>query len=55
MNHILGKQVRPGTGLWVEDQGEKVGKIKKTKRIGVDYAGEWAQKKWRFVEEDNNA
>ena len=43
------KQVCPGTNLWVEDRGEKVGKIKKTKRIGVDYAGEWADKPYRFT------
>lgn len=24
-------------------------KIKKAKRIGVNYAGEWAEKKWRFI------
>ncbi len=37
------------SGLWFEDRGEKVGKIKATPRIGVDYAGEWSKKKWRFV------
>ena len=34
--------------LWVEDSGEKVGSIKKGKRIGVDYAGKWKNKLWRF-------
>ena len=46
---FYGKEVCPGTDLWVEDRGEKVGKIKKTRRIGVDYAGEWKDKEWRFV------
>lgn len=41
------------SGLWFEDRGEKVGKVKSTKRIGVDYAGkEWAGREWRFVMED---
>lgn len=39
----------PDSGLWFEDPGKKVGKIKVTKRIGVDYAGEWKDKEWRFV------
>ena len=37
--------------LWVEDRGIKFSKvdIKRTGRIGVDYAGKWAHKPWRFV------
>ncbi|KKT82244.1 MAG: hypothetical protein A3B07_02110 [Candidatus Yonathbacteria bacterium RIFCSPLOWO2_01_FULL_43_27] len=39
------------SGLWIEDKGVVVPeqKIKKTTRIGVDYAGVWAKKKYRFV------
>lgn len=40
------------TRLWIEDRGIAVhdSGIKKTPRIGVDYAGEkWAKKKYRFV------
>lgn len=38
------------TGLWIEDRGPTKGKIKKTPRIGVKYAGEvWANKLYRFV------
>ena len=39
------------TGLWVEDRGVEVPKnrIKRTRRVGVDYAGEWANKKYRFI------
>ena len=35
--------------LWVED-GEEIpnNKIKRSKRIGVDYAGKWKDKLWRF-------
>lgn len=39
------------SGLWIEDRGYKVklSEIKKTPRIGVDYAGPvWAKKPWRF-------
>ncbi len=39
------------SGLWIEDRGVVVfdSQIKKTPRIGVDYAGVWAKKKYRFV------
>jgi len=38
-----------GKGLWLED-GEKIppSRIKKSKRIGVEYAGKWKDKLWRF-------
>lgn len=38
-------------GLWFEDRGAKIKKsqIKRTKRVGVDYAGRyWANRKYRF-------
>jgi apurinic endonuclease APN1/DNA-3-methyladenine glycosylase len=35
--------------IYLLDIGNKTKKIKKAKRIGVDYAGEWAEKKWRFI------
>lgn len=36
--------------MWLEDSEEKISKdeIKKSKRIGVDYAGRWKDKLWRF-------
>lgn len=40
------------TGLWIEDRGVRIAptKVKKTPRIGVDYAGKyWAKKLRRFV------
>ncbi|MGC9610952.1 MAG: DNA-3-methyladenine glycosylase [Minisyncoccia bacterium] len=44
-----GKSANPWSGLWIEDRGEKIPKIKKSPRIGIDYAGPvWAKKKWRF-------
>jgi DNA-3-methyladenine glycosylase len=33
--------------IWVED-AEPVSEIQTSKRIGVDYSGEWAEKLWRF-------
>lgn len=39
-----------GRSLWFEDQGEKVApyQVKTFPRIGVEYAGRWAKKPWRF-------
>jgi DNA-3-methyladenine glycosylase len=35
--------------LFVEDRGEPPPKIQATPRIGVDYAGKWKDKRFRFV------
>lgn len=37
-------------GLWLEDRGGRVtdAEVITAPRIGVDYAGEWAAKPWRF-------
>ena len=39
-----------GNRLWVEDRGERVvlSAITAGRRVGVDYAGVWAKKPWRF-------
>lgn len=39
-----------GEALWFEDRGELLpqGALKTYPRIGVEYAGEWAKKPWRF-------
>lgn len=44
------KKIVPETGLWIEDRGVEVKKedISTGKRIGIDYAEEWAKKEWRF-------
>lgn len=34
--------------LWIEDRRKKLPRIKRGKRTGVDYAGEWKDKLWRF-------
>lgn len=41
--------------LWIEDRGDRVrpSQIVATKRIGVEYAGVWKDKKWRFYIKDN--
>jgi DNA-3-methyladenine glycosylase len=39
-----------GESLWFEDRGVSVrkGDVEAHPRIGVDYAGKWAEKLWRF-------
>lgn len=47
---LNGADLTRGRDLWVEDSGELVeqGEIAALPRVGVDYAGEWAAKPWRF-------
>ena len=42
-------------GLWIEDRGVKLKprQIRRGKRIGVEYAGAWKNKLWRFYVEQN--
>lgn len=44
----------PLAGLWIEDRGARVrrGAIRRTPRIGVAYAGDWAAKPYRFLLDD---
>jgi DNA-3-methyladenine glycosylase len=48
--NLYGKPLGKITGLWIEE-GEKISPkdILKTPRIGIDYAGAWAKKPYRFV------
>lgn len=48
-----GEPAWPRTGLWIEDRGIEIrpAAIKRTPRIGVDYAAEWKDKLWRFYVE----
>ncbi|MEW6171365.1 MAG: DNA-3-methyladenine glycosylase [Candidatus Omnitrophota bacterium] len=41
--------------LWIEDRGVKIkpSEITSAKRIGVDYAGPWKDKPWRFYLKGN--
>jgi DNA-3-methyladenine glycosylase len=45
------RPIGPATGLWIEDRGQIVrrSQIQRTPRIGVDYAGTWKEKPYRFV------
>jgi DNA-3-methyladenine glycosylase len=42
-----------GKVLYLEDRGEPVSQVVTTPRIGVDYAGPWKDKPWRFLIRDN--
>ena len=48
---LNGKKLGRASGLWVEDRGVHIPArhILRTPRIGVAYAGAWAEKPWRFV------
>ena len=40
-----------GDKIWIEDRGVRISPraIKRAPRVGVDYAGAWALKPWRFI------
>jgi len=42
-----------GGRLYLEDCELPVGRIGRSPRINVDYAGSWASKRWRFYERGN--
>lgn len=46
-----GALVSRKSGLWIEDRGVRIPRprIARTPRIGVDYAGSWAKKPYRFL------
>ena len=43
-----------GKVLYLEDRGEAVSRVVTTPRIGVDYAGKWKNKQWRFLIKGNS-
>ena len=45
---FYGEDLMKSSKIWVEDSNYKPKVISKP-RIGVDYAGEWAKKPWRFI------
>lgn len=53
INKLLnGKTANKKSCLWIEDRGLKIkdSKIKRTKRIGISYAGPyWANRRYRFI------
>ncbi len=42
-----------GRVLFLEDSGRGRGRVGRSPRINVDYAGEWAARPWRFYERGN--
>ncbi len=48
-----GRDLTRGRVLWIEDRGEPTVRAVTTARIGVEYAGEWAKKPWRFVDPES--
>jgi DNA-3-methyladenine glycosylase len=42
-----------GSVLYLEDRGEPVPKFRSTPRVGVDYAGRWKNKLYRFLVRDS--
>jgi len=43
-----------GKQLWIEaPKTTRTGRVSSGPRIGVDYAGEWAQRPWRFFDPDS--
>src|SRR5437762_2404919 len=42
-----------GDTLWIEDRKLNLGTIRTSPRVGVDYAGEYKDKPWRFYVEGN--
>lgn len=44
---LYGENLITSSRIWVED-ADPVSEIKTSKRIGINYAGEWAGKLWRF-------
>lgn len=45
------RSIEPEAALWIEDRGLKISRarIARTPRIGIDYAGRWAAKPYRFL------
>ncbi len=42
-----------GDRLFLEEADRRVGRVGRSARINVDYAGAWATKRWRFYERGN--
>ena len=52
---FYGEDLIKSKRIWIEDRGVYIDKnmIVKSKRIGIDYAGKWKDKLWRFYIKDN--
>jgi DNA-3-methyladenine glycosylase len=49
----LNREDLSGSTLWIEDRNFDPGQIRTSPRVGVDYAGDYKDKPWRFYIEDN--
>lgn len=51
---LSGCPMTEASGLWIEDRGFRVPRtrVRRTPRIGVDYAGAWARRPYRFLIEE---
>jgi DNA-3-methyladenine glycosylase len=49
IDRVLNGEDLCGANLYVDDRGEATPKFQATPRIGVDYAGRWKDKPYRFV------
>jgi DNA-3-methyladenine glycosylase len=43
-----GEDLVAGKSLWIARDGAEVGEVRAGRRIGVEYAGDWAARPWRF-------
>jgi len=43
--------IAPASRLWIEDRGDAIrrSQIRRTPRVGIDYAGDWKAKPYRFL------
>ena len=55
IDRALNRQDLCGNVLWIEHPPSRAPapRISRSPRIGVDYAGKWAQKEWRFFDSDS--
>jgi DNA-3-methyladenine glycosylase len=56
IDRALNRQDLCGNVLWIERPSapERAVRIGRSPRIGVDYAGKWAKKEWRFFDRDSS-
>jgi len=50
---LTGADLCGGGVMWVEQRDDRAVKVTRATRVGVDYAGDWAHKLWRFYDRDS--
>lgn len=45
---LNGADLVDGDALWIADDGTAAGAVRQGPRVGVDYAGAWAARPWRY-------